>query len=459
MKIKLNEKAEKYFNEKVQDFLYELKPDKTKKRTAKKVESSAAHTFITKNISKNDIIEITLAGYVDQLTGRQVARYFITDNGPVGLNQKSYAEFDKFINGLYQKKEINSLLSQSFLYDCTFKWFEKSYKGELGGDIDLITFLKEEGEKSIKKFKVSLPISFLSIEKPLKIGNVLLDYLKKELCNKYVNNSKRIMKEQGQFNENNFKIFETRFRKRYQGTVFASVTIEAEQQKCLEIAKIQTEKALTVLRFFSPSVFIPELPSYFCIMGQTDLPKNYSFVYENGSEMPLVSEGIDERRMYSWAISADEYLIAYKDGLRQAADLIFNKDPSQFEESVLNSMYLFGQALTSREFQDKIVYALVSIETLLLQNQSEPIQSSVGLRLAFLSESEPQKRKNVKDLVKEAYKFRSSYIHHGKIKKNWELLTNLQHTIWTGVRNAMFNKNKFKTSEEFFNSIEKMILT
>ena len=186
MKIKLNEKAEKYFNEKVIKFLYELKPNGTKRQETKGVESSAAHTFITEEFKENDIIAFTSMGYVDRLTGKQISRYFIADNVPIGLDQKSYAEFDKFIEGLYRKREINSLLSKSFLYDCVFKWFEEKYKGTLNGEIDLISFLKIRGEESINKFKVSLPISFLSIEKPFKVGNVFFDYLTKDFCNKYI---------------------------------------------------------------------------------------------------------------------------------------------------------------------------------------------------------------------------------------------------------------------------------
>ena len=144
MKIELNENAEKYFNEKVLDFLYELKPDKIQSEKPERVESSAAHVFISEHLTEKDIIGFTSMGYIDNLSGRQVARYFIADNKPIGLDQKSYAEFDKFIEGIYRKKEINSLLSKSFIHDCAFEWFEKKYRGTLPGDINLISFLKEK---------------------------------------------------------------------------------------------------------------------------------------------------------------------------------------------------------------------------------------------------------------------------------------------------------------------------
>ena len=459
MKIRLNQKAEKYFNEKVVDFLYDLKPDKAKMQKTKIVESSAANAFVTEHFTEKDILEFTSMGYVDNLTGRQVSRYFIADNGSIGLDQKSYANFDKFIEGLYRKKEINSLLSQSYLADCVFKWFEEKYKGKLSDETNLMNFIKEKGEESIKSFKISLPISFLSIEKPFKVEKVLFDYFTKDFCDRYIGNAKSKRKKHGKIDENGFSLFETRFRKKYQGTVFASIIVEAEQQRAIEIAKFQIDKALTVLRFFSPSTFLPEIPSYFDIMGKTDIPKSHVFSFVNQNDIPLVQESIDERRMHRWSISSHEFSEVNKMGLGLAANLIFKEDPSEFEESVLNSIYLFGRALTSKEFQDKIVYALVSVETLLLQNQSEPIQSNVGLRLAFLTESKPLKRKNIKEIINKAYKFRSSYIHHGKVSKDWELLETIQHTIWTAIRNALVSADRFKTRKEFFDYIENMILS
>jgi Apea-like HEPN len=459
MKITLDINAEKHFNEKILGFLYELKPDKTQDETPIRHESSASHVFISDHLTEKDNIKIISWGYVDNLSGRQVGRYFFVGNVPIGLDQKSYAEFDRFIDDLYRKREINSLISKLFIYDCVFEWFGKKYTGALQIESDLISFLKEKAEGSIKKYKISLPVSFLSIEKPFNVGNVLFDYFKKDFCDRYINCAKLTASKQDKFDENEFKIFETRFRKKYQGVVFASITIEGEQQRCIEIAKVQVEKALTVLRFFSPSAVLPQIPSYFGIMGQTYIPKNHYFIFEDEDNIPSIQEGTDERRMHIWSISTSDFIEINKLGLGLASNLIIKKDSTEFEDLILSSMHLFGRSLISREFQDKIVYALVSIETLLLQNQTEPIQSNVGLRLAFLTESKPQKRKNVKETINEAYKLRSSYIHHGIISEDWELLKDLQHIIWTAIMNALFSVDRFKTSKEFLDHIEQVILS
>jgi len=457
MKIQLNEKAAIYFNEKVKEFLYELKPDTTKNRDQAKVESSASHVFVSDHFTDKNIINISSVGYVDNLSGKQVARYFLVDKTPIGLDQEFYADFVKFAESLHRKKEINKLLSLEFIIDCTFEWFENRYKGLLHEDIDLVEFLLQKAEKAIKRTKISIPISFLSIEKPFEIGNITFEYFRTEFFDRYINYTKSKAQKSDSFNLDNFKIFERNFRKKYQGAVFSSISLEAEQRKCVETARSETEKALMVLRFFSPSTFLPQIPCYFGIMGQTDIPKNHVFIFEN--EIPLIREEIEEMRMHIWSISHREFEKLRKLGIEIPSDLIIKQNPSEFETLILNSMSLFGRSLTSDNYQDKIVYSLVSIETLLLQNQSEPIQSNVGLRLSFLTESKSEKRKDVKDLINRAYKTRSSYIHHGKIGENWEILEKLQHLIWTAIRNALISKDRFKTQNDFLDYIENLILT
>lgn len=74
---KLHEKAETYFNEKADEFLYELKPDPYRqKHKVSNRKSSASHVFVLKHLTDKDIIEFTSTGYVDGF-GRQVSRYFL----------------------------------------------------------------------------------------------------------------------------------------------------------------------------------------------------------------------------------------------------------------------------------------------------------------------------------------------------------------------------------------------
>lgn len=83
--------------------MYQLKPDKTPRRQSTKTESSQAHTYVSGHLGEKNVIEFTSMGYVDNLTGEQVARFFRADDKLIGLEQTAHAEFVKFIESLYQK--------------------------------------------------------------------------------------------------------------------------------------------------------------------------------------------------------------------------------------------------------------------------------------------------------------------------------------------------------------------
>ena len=456
MKMKLQEKANKYFNTKAGEFLYQLKPDPKKGKDQQEVESSSSHVFVSKHFSQNDIISINSLGYVNGF-GQQRARYFIVNDIPIGLDEEAYGLFEQFAENLYENKEINSVLSLEFVKDCAFSWFEKQYKGQISRDDKFITFLTEKAEKEIRNYKISIPISFISIQQPFKVGNVIFEYFKTSFFDEYLAHSKAIYEKSPNFDESDFKMYEVRLRKKYQGVVFAFMNVTAEKSKSIEIVKAETEKALMVLRFLSETAFLPGIPCYFGIMGQTNLPEKYYFIFED--HFPEIQQGVDESRNYIWSISDRQLSLLKKIGLDQASDLITKENRSDLENILMTSMSLFSRSLTSRDFQDKIVYMLVAVETLLLQNESEPIQSNIGIRLAFLTKSDVEGRRRTKELIRNAYKIRSSYIHHGKTKYDMDLLQELQHSVWTAIHNALMLRGRFTTQTDILDYLEKLVLS
>jgi hypothetical protein len=454
--MKLHEKAEEHFNTKAEEFLFQLKPDSQKRGEERKTESSSSHVFITAHLSEKDIAGFTCVGSVNAF-GQQMARYFLVGNTSVGLDGEAYARFEEFVGALHKDREINSVLSLGFVKDRAFEWFEKQYKGEIPRDANFVGFLTDEAQKSIKNFRVSIPISFISIQQPFKVGNVIFEYFKSTFFDEYIANLRTRFEALPDFDENDFKMFEIRRRKRYQGVVFASMNVMAEKSKAVEIVKAETEKALMILRFFSHAAFFPQIPCYFGIMGRTHLPENFDFVFED--HFPEIREGIDEQRTYTWSVTDVEISKLREVGLDQASQLITKEKLSELEELLINSISLFSRAVTSNDFQNKIVYTLVSAETLLLQNESEPVQSSLWIRLAFLTRSDVEGRRKTKELVRKAYRIRSSYIHHGISNNDMTLLQELQHSVWDAMRNVLLLRHKFTTQRDLLEHLEELFLS
>ncbi len=450
MKINLPENALKYFNSKSRDFLLKLEPAPIRKKR-EKFKSSESH-IPTKTLTDKQIFEVKFAGEINRF-GKEVSKYFQTDESPIGLSGDNYIEFRKLVEELSLKKQFKEILSSAFIQETFFNWFENLYKGNIDQKVEFLDYLQNKSNDAVKKIKISIPLSNISIQNPFKLGNVYFEYFSKKFFNEMLNGS---LKSNPGEKEQIIEGFE-RIRKSYQGTVFSSLILNAEQDKAIDIAVNETEKMLKILRFFSPSAVLPQIPSYLGRMGHILIPNDHFFIFEN--TIPIIQNSITEKRERTWKIRDKDIEFFHQIGIDNAVDLITKRKRNHFEDILLNSMNLFSKAIAPIEFHEKLVFNLVSLETLLLKDTSESIQTMLGLRLSFLIETDPIKRKDIINLIKKSYILRSSYIHHGELKEDIQLLEKLQHLVWDCLRNTLINKHLFLKKEDFFNYLESKILS
>jgi hypothetical protein len=284
---------------------------------------------------------------------------------------------------------------------------------------------------------------------------VRYEFLTKEFFDEML--SHHLKEEHKSLSKEEFEKYILKLRKDYQGNVFATITIEAEKEKAIEIAIEITDIHIKLFKCFSPTAFIPEIPSYFNRKGQTNIPQSYIFLYE--SDFPNIISSVDEKSDFLFRIDAkmlEEFrILKYS----KAFDIVLKENASDFENTFFNIISLFSKSVSSISFQDKLVYSLVALEVLLLKNETEPIQHSIGIRLAFLNRKNIDERKKVIKLIKDSYKLRSSYIHHGKIKAQYILLQELQHLVWQSIVNVIRSIDNFKSQIDFVNNIEDLILS
>jgi len=455
-KPELHPKTIGYFDSKIDDLLLELKPRREPDRAGPREESSLCHVFV-RDVNPNDIISFSSLGSFDGL-GNELSRYFPADTVAIGLEGEEYARFEQVMERLYEQVSINSIVSLKFLKTSAFDWFEKQYKGQIPRQLGFIEFLTEAVQASVREYKISIPISFLAIQEPFKVGNVVFEYYKKESFDDYLARAREAARKSVAFDERDFRVGEEKFRKKYQGLVYASVQVEAEKTRAIEVATDDAEKALMVLRFLSPTAFAPEVPCYFGLMGRTYLPAHHYFVFWDRSME--THEGISESRDITWRITRNEFSqLNLEKPLREASELVTKKGRSDLETSLMSSIHSFGRSLACPAFHDRVVHMTVAAETLLLQTANEPIQSNLSRRLAFLAEREAQQRKEAIEVIRRVYKARSSYIHHGKVKEDMKLLRQLQHIIWTAIANTLNLRHKLSTQKELCDYVENLILS
>lgn len=447
--IRLKNEAENYFNEKYHEYLLQLKPNRIAKKVNKSPSSSDhVHTIALK---KEDIIDLTSSGHIDSI-GRQLSKYFYIDDNRIGLDVNDYNRFEEIASKLSEKKEIRNFLSKDFIVEKSFLWFKLKYTGKLDSNSNFIDYLITESKNEIKERKICFPVANIIIEESFELGNIRFDFFKKEQFDEIEN-------EWGKSEDkDNSQSPITKLRKEYQGKVYAEFVITAEEQKCIELAKKETDRAIMVLSCYCGTVFHPEIPAYFERFGKKNIPVCHSLVFEE-NKLSKIIQKIEIDGVLGWRINKEMIARLNSDGLSIASRLLRKRHLTDLEEIIINAFYLFSRGIFSDTFHDKLVYALVTLETLLLKNTTEPIQSNVGLRLAFLVANDADNRKRIKKFINDAYILRSSFIHHGKRRENISLLKEIQILVFFAIRSVLFNSINYKTQEELLNSIENVILS
>ena len=107
--IILPPKAIDYFESKLNELLLELKPRSERDRIKLREDSSRSHVFV-RDVNPNDIISFSSSGSFDGL-GNELSRYFMADTVEVGLEGEKYTLFQQLMERLYEKPNINSIVS------------------------------------------------------------------------------------------------------------------------------------------------------------------------------------------------------------------------------------------------------------------------------------------------------------------------------------------------------------
>ena len=60
--------------------------------------------------------------------------------------------------------------------------------------------------------------------------------------------------------------------------------------------------------------------------------------------------------------------------------------------------------------------------------------------------------------IRDAYKLRSAFLHHGSEKKDLVVLEKLQHHVWDGLRNATMSRRQYATQLDLAQTLEDHLL-
>lgn len=390
---------------------------------------SATHRpFVTVNLSS--LYSYSYGESRFDENGFELERHKQIDGKLVGLDEHSFAKFREVIVKLSTRPEVRDSLSVEFVDRTLFDWIVWRFADDTSLPSSPTEYLLAKADEEVFARKIMIPIAHLHIQSPFRLGHAAFEFLSKEFWDDY--ESKVRTKHPGP-EESLVKLIEG-LRRKYQGVVVSTIEATAEFEKAVQVAITETDKALMALRAFSPSVFLLRIPSYVEKTGHASIPITHVISSDNTGIS--ITTRIEEKREFEWALSDRELELARRAGLDAAHELIARGPQNELEEALLAALSLFSKSITAREYHDRLVFLLASLETMLLKDSSEPIQASLAPRFAFLAETSPDARIDALRLVRDAYEKRSKYLHHGVFapsfekREDLEMINRLQYRVW-----------------------------
>jgi hypothetical protein len=245
-----------------------------------------------------------------------------------------------------------------------------------------------------------------------------------------------------------------RDRKKLQGSAAVVARVVAEPVRASELARERAEKAVALLRFFSPANWHPLMRSYCTLLGDENLRLNTQIMMAGGKISKITSGVDDHRNQPHWLVSAAHIqqfpnLLGLLNQLAEEG-----QTKSEFQTKLLDALLLYSRNSVAREAADKLVYILASLESMLLRNDSEPIQKNIGERMAFLIGETIEARKAIVANVLETYSRRSSFVHHGQGIEATETLSTFMLNTWTCFYRMLELNHHFQTKDALVQSLE-----
>ncbi|MBA7675689.1 hypothetical protein ES703_83926 [subsurface metagenome] len=445
-KLELHADATKNFNEKADNLLIELTPY-SQQSLHKRTNIYQPDSFVSAHIAEKDIIgeiKLSKADYA----GREIAKFFKHGDKYICLNEKSYKKLTELAKGMQNTKALRDMVSVVLVTDYIFDWMKNKYINRTS--MTMADYVINKCEKELKELEIWIPIAMTYIQSEIKIGKIILQTITKDMIKKW-SAEWQTTKPEDQVKIQ--QLFEKE-RKNLQGLAAATIKLFAEPARAFEISLAEAEKAISLLRFFSPANIFPEIVSYCTVLGKENVETIEYLATQNG-KLLRIHHAILDKSALPWHLDNNILSTIKENGLDILSDLLNQDNLTEFQKVLLNSLMLYSKSSLAKDFVDKLVYIIVALESILLRNENEPIQQNIGERMAFLIGKSISERESIIKNFKKAYRLRSSFFHHGHSIEEIDTLKELMRNAWLSFSELIQAANQFNTKEELIGAIER----
>ncbi len=439
--ISLHPKAESTYNDRFESFL-ELIVCKANHSKAR--EAFEPNLYVSAKISSHELLNeaimrsMTPFGDVLSISFRTPAGGFVT------IPESDFKDVIKTIQTIANIPSIRAVAHFDEIRDISFEWIRGSHTKSV--DKRYCCFLKERLEEAVKEFTVLLPMSNISIESSICFGELEIVSIGEEYFRKWGDAcTPNIMSPEQK------EMFILEQRKKMQGIAGIEVAVTATASQAEAIAKQKAAHAVAFLSLFSRGAFVPSLPTVFSLQGEEHVRQS-SAVISGEDHLSFVSDAFSDDT-HGWRLGNSSIRDIRASHLDLYARICFSEGRTKLEERLVNALTIFSHGVRQKTTEEKLVYIFTSLESLLLRNESEPIQQNVGERFSYIVAHTAESRMETLKVFKYCYSLRSSFIHHSKNDINLKKVeTFLQHCHFFYLSMISLTE-KFGSPEELLDGI------
>lgn len=351
-----------------------------------------------------------------------------------------------------RNREVRAKCGPDFVQNHLIDWITRRRLRE-GADGSWTTEFLTALESGVEEQVILVPLDEMAIEAPFELGPVHFDFFTEASIESMV--PPEAIKEAP---AESVERFRTELKRNYQGHVYARYVCIAEQEHASDLAVENTDKVLEILRMFDAAALEIRARCQFGRIGQLILFERHVFRV-GPPERLWLSQGVERKGIVRFGVGQSLLAMIRDSGFGLAAELLKKDQHTDLEKHVLESISHYAHGVASPAPQDRLVHALVAVESLLLRNENEPIQAKLGQRMAMLTAPDLASRKAAVKRLQAGYRLRSAFVHHGVKPDDVREANEVLLLCWDTLQTVALNTQKFQSRQALLDSVDDALLT
>lgn len=441
-----HEKARKNFINKSEELLLLMRKYEVGKNEYDQINDDI---YVSHEIKRDDIIGEIKLGITDGF-GDVLGQYFKHKNEYWGIFLDDYKRLKEIAFNIFRIDSIKKSTSYAFVTEQLFDWARLRFLDEI--EQDFCKFIEEKISTVVKNYEVWIPIPYTRIVSPIRIGNIDFRNIQKTF---FEDKFKILNESEDEMQRVQLIDYQNKMRDNFQGYMAGVFNVTAELTRAKELAYEEVSISLGILRTFSESNFIIEKHNLTHEYAHKTARVKKNFIFDLEADTFAYNEAMIDGDV-RWVIDSEVFGF-----LKKQIDIInpilLSTQKTEFQNKVMDSLMTYSKNILRFDLSDRIMYILVALESLLLRNDSEPIQQNIGERLAFAIGKNIEERIKIIKNIRAVYSYRSKFVHHGiELDNDIQDIRDFMLNVWLFIQSLYNVINVFPSKEAFLDSLDHM---